>query len=212
LSGKGKMALGVGVVEIITLIVMNFIGGKNTEMLKTVVERLTQGSGQSQESIPLSKEDQVMDEFVSTVFADCEDVWEKTFANYDKLYPFPKMVLFREQVQTACGGASSASGPFYCPGGQKGQMDLGLFDELQSKFGAKGADFAIAYDIAHEVGHHVQTVLETTQNRRQAQQEKSKEVGDDAIQKRVQGHVAPESFTHGTSTQRMEIPLLTFVN
>jgi predicted metalloprotease len=110
---KRKNGLGGGVVEIITLIVMNFIGGKNTEILKPVVERLTQGSGQSQESIPLSKEDQVMDEFVSTVFADCEDVWEKTFANYDKLYPFPKMVLFREQVQTACGGASSASGPFF---------------------------------------------------------------------------------------------------
>ena len=246
LSGKGKKAIGGSVIGIIIMLVLNFVGGENAQMLKPVVEQLTQQSGQSTETVKLSQADEEMGAFVSTVFADCEDVWQKVFAEYDKQYPFPKMVLFRGQVQTACGGASSASGPFYCPGDQKVYMDLGFFDELQSKFGAKGGDFAVAYVIAHEVGHHVQTVLGTTQKMRKAQQGKSKAVanklsvalelqadfyaglwahhnqkyldvddidealsaaqavGDDAIQKRMQGHVVPESFTHGTSAQRKE--------
>lgn len=159
-------------------------------------------------------------------------------------YQKPGMVLFSGSVDTACGGASSASGPFYCPGDQKVYMDLVFFSELQTKFGAKGGDFAIAYVIAHEVGHHIQTLLGTSAKMREAQEGKSEAeanrlsvalelqadfyagvwakynqenldigdidealsaaqaVGDDAIQSKMQGHVVPESFTHGTSEQR----------
>jgi predicted metalloprotease len=194
--------------------------------------------------VALSEEDKKMGDFASTVFADTEDIWGKIFQENNLQYVQPKMVLFTGAVQTACGGASSASGPFYCPGDQKVYMDLGFFEELQTKFGAKGGDFAIAYVIAHEVGHHIQTVLGTSAKMRQAQQGKSETeanklsvalelqadfyagvwtkynqqnldvddidealsaaqaVGDDAIQKKMQGHVVPESFTHGTSEQR----------
>src|SRR5690606_19688565 len=150
--------------------------------------------------------------------------------------------------ETACGGASSASGPFYCPLDKKVYMDLSFFDELQSRFGAQGGDFAISYVIAHEVGHHVQTLMGTSSKVRQMQQQLNQAdanklsvalelqadfyaglwahyneemnqmleegdveealsaahaVGDDAIQKRAQGHVVPDSFTHGTSAQRV---------
>ena len=155
------------------------------------------------------------------------------------------MVLFTDAVSTACGNASSASGPFYCPADQDLYMDLAFFDELKTRFGAKGGDFAIAYVTAHEIGHHVQTLLGTSQKVRQLQQQNRNEanqlsvalelqadfyagvwahynqkyleagdieeamsaanaVGDDAIQKRMQGHVVPDSFTHGTSEQRMK--------
>ena len=156
------------------------------------------------------------------------------------------MVLFSGAVETACGGASSASGPFYCPADKKVYMDLTFFEELRTRFGAKGGDFAIAYVIAHEVGHHVQTLMGTSGKVRQLQQQKSKTegnklsvclelqadfyaglwahynknlleagdieealsaahaVGDDAIQSKMQGHVVPDSFTHGTSEQRMK--------
>ena len=154
--------------------------------------------------------------------------------------------MFSGSVETACGGASSASGPFYCPADKKVYMDLTFFEELKNRFGAKGGDFAIAYVIAHEVGHHVQTLLGTSAKVRQLQQGKSEAdanklsvclelqadfygglfahynnkyleegdieealsaahaVGDDAIQSKMQGHVVPDSFTHGSSEQRMK--------
>ena len=187
-----------------------------------------------------------MGKYVATVLADTEDVWHKIFKENGMTYIEPKMVLFRGSVESACGGATSASGPFYCPGDQKIYMDLDFFDELQTRFGAQGGDYAIAYVIAHEVGHHVQTLLGTSGKVRQLQQKLSKEegnklsvslelqadfyaglwthynskyldegdieealsaahaVGDDAIQKKMQGHVVPDSFTHGTSEQRVK--------
>ena len=93
-------------------------------------------------------------------------------------YRNPKMVLFNDAVETACGSASAASGPFYCPGDEKVYMDLKFFNELQTRFGAKGGDFAIAYVIAHEVGHHIQTVLGTSGKVRQLQQRMSQEEGN----------------------------------
>jgi predicted metalloprotease len=204
------------------------------------------GQGQQTEAAaPLSKEDEEMGNFVRVVLADNEDIWSKIFAENGMTYEKPKLVLFKGGVQTACGGASSASGPFYCPGDRKVYMDLGFFEELKSKFGAKGGDFAIAYVIAHEIGHHIQTLLGTSAKMRQEQQGKSEAeanklsvalelqadfyagvwahynqenldagdieealsaanaVGDDAIQSKMQGHVVPDSFTHGTSEQRM---------
>ena len=106
----------------------------------------------------ISPEEQQLADFVSVVLADTEDSWRAIFAQSGKRYEEPRLVLFRDGVRSACGTASSAVGPFYCPGDRKVYLDLAFFDDLQRRFGAPG-DFAQAYVIAHEVGHHVQTLL-----------------------------------------------------
>ena len=184
---------------------------------------------------------------MSTVLAYTEDTWNQIFKeNNLGNYKEPNMVLFTDAVRTGCGNASSATGPFYCPADHKLYMDLAFFDELKSRFGAKGGDFAIAYVTAHEIGHHIQTLLGTSNKVRQLQQQTNQTganelsvaqelqadfyagvwasrnknileegdidealsaanaVGDDAIQRRTQGSVRPDSFTHGTSEQRKE--------
>lgn len=240
----GKVAVGGGIIGIIILLV-NVFGGENAQIITPVLEQLQGGQQQTETAAPLSKEDEEMGNFVRVILADNEDIWTKIFAEHGLKYKNPKLVLFRGSVNTACGGASSASGPFYCPGDQKVYMDLGFFEELKTKFGAKGGDFAIAYVIAHEIGHHIQTLLGTSEKMRQAQEGKSQTqanklsvalelqadfyagvwshynqenldtgdieealsaanaVGDDAIQSKMSGQVVPDSFTHGTSEQRM---------
>lgn len=244
LSG-GKVAVGGGIIGIIILL-LNVFGGENAQLLTPVLEQM-QGSksSQTESGIPLTKEEEELGHFVRTILAKNEDTWGKIFAENNQEYINPKLVLFKGAVETACGGASSASGPFYCPSDQKVYMDLDFFEELKSKFGAKGGDFAIAYVIAHEIGHHVQNLLGTSDKMRQAQEGKSETqanklsvalelqadfyagvwahnnkqyieegdieealsaanaVGDDAIQSKMQGQVVPDSFTHGTSQQRM---------
>lgn len=247
MSGSGKVIAGGGIIGIIILL-LNIFGGENAKMITPMLEQINQSqSTTSSEQRELTAEEKEMGEFVATVFADTEDVWIKIF-NENNLgtYQQPKMVLFSGAVETACGGASSASGPFYCPGDQKVYMDLTFFEELRTRFGAKGGDFAIAYVIAHEVGHHVQTILGTSGKVRKLQQSRNDSeanklsvclelqadfygglwahynqkyleegdieealsaahaVGDDAIQSKMQGHVVPDSFTHGTSEQRMK--------
>lgn len=240
----GKAVIGGGVIGIIILL-LNVFGGETGQTIGSALEQMQGGQQQTETAAPLSKEDEEMGKFVRVMLAYNEDTWTKIFAENGMTYEKPKLVLFRGGVQTACGGASSASGPFYCPGDRKVYMDLGFFEELKTKFGAKGGDFAIAYVIAHEIGHHIQTLLGTSDKMRQAQQGKSEAeanklsvalelqadfyagvwahdnqeqleagdieealsaanaVGDDAIQSKMQGHVVPDSFTHGTSEQRM---------
>nr|WP_315156989.1 neutral zinc metallopeptidase [uncultured Flavobacterium sp.] len=242
MSGGGKTILGGGIIGVIILLLQTF-GSENAQILTPVLEQFNQ-NGAPTEQRALTEEEEELGKFPKVVFADTEDIWTKIFEENNMQYEKPKMVLFTGSVETACGGASSASGPFYCPGDQKVYMDLAFFDELHTKFGASGGDFATAYVIAHEVGHHIQTLLGTSAKMRQAQQGKSEAeanrlsvalelqadfyagvwakynqenldigdidealsaaqaVGDDAIQKRMQGHVVPESFTHGTSEQR----------
>ena len=246
LSG-GKVAIGGGAIGIIILLI-NLFGGQNAQQLTPILEQLQQGQQTEQTTQELSPADKEMGEFVKTILADTEDVWNKIFQENGLTYEEPKMVLFRNNVETACGSATSASGPFYCPGDKKVYMDLAFFEELKTRFGAQGGDFAIAYVIAHEVGHHVQNLLGTSTKMRQLQEGKSEAeanklsvslelqadffaglwthynqnknqmlepgdieealsaanaVGDDAIQSKMQGHVVPDSFTHGTSEQRM---------
>ena len=98
------------------------------------------------------------DEFIATVLADTEDVWTEIFREHGGSYPKPDLVLFSESARSACGFASSAAGPFYCPGDRKVYLDLSFFEDLRRRFGAPG-DFAQAYVVAHEVGHHVQNVI-----------------------------------------------------
>ena len=117
------------------------------------------------------------DSFVAKVLATTEDSWGKIFAAAGQRYPAPKLVLFDGSIRSACGGASSASGPFYCPADQKVYLDTAFFDQLSRQFGAPG-DFAAAYVIAHEVGHHVQTVTGVSQKVTQAQQRASRAEGN----------------------------------
>lgn len=248
MSTGGKSLVGGGIIGIIILLV-NIFGGENAQMITPVLEQF---NNQSQ-SAPTEQRDLTPSEieegkFVKTILADNEDVWNKIFQENNLQFEAAKIVLFSGQFETACGGASSASGPFYCPGDQKIYMDMSFFEELRTKFGAKGGDFAIAYVIGHEYGHHIQNLLGTSTKMRQLQQGKSEAeanklsvalelqadfyaglwtnynektnamlepgdieealsaaqaVGDDAIQKKMQGQVVPDSFTHGTSEQRM---------
>ena len=186
-----------------------------------------------------------MKQFVSTVLAETEDVWNGIFKAEGLNYREPTLTLFSDQVRSACGFASSASGPFYCPGDRKVYLDTSFFDQLDRQFGASG-DFAQAYVIAHEVGHHIQNLTGILPKFNQMRQQMSEaeanqmsmrvelqadcfagvwghytaqkglleqgdveealnaaqQIGDDTLQKRMQGYVVPESFNHGTSEQR----------
>lgn len=246
MRGKGGLIASGGIVGIIVVLLQLF-GGETGQQVASVVNQVAGGNQTQQavERVELTAEQKKIGEFTATVLADTEDVWEKVFSqNGLGTYKKPTLVLFTENVSTGCGNATAAVGPFYCPADQKLYMDMDFFEELKSRFGAKGGDFAIAYVMAHEVGHHIQTLLGTSQQVRQKQQGLSKAaankwsvaqelqadfyagvwahhnqkyldtddidealsaanaVGDDAIQKRMQGHVVPDSFTHGTSEQR----------
>ncbi|MCZ4319858.1 zinc metallopeptidase [Aequorivita viscosa] len=246
MSGKGKLVAGGGIVALI-VIALQFFGGETGQQLAPLVEQIGNSQSiQQTEQRELTAQEKEMGDFMATVLADTEDVWNQIFTqNNLGNYKDPTMVLFTDAVSTACGNASSASGPFYCPADQQVYMDLAFFDELKTRFGAKGGDFAIAYVTAHEIGHHVQTLLGTSGKVRQLQQQNRNEanrlsvalelqadfyaglwahynqeyleegdieealsaanaVGDDAIQKRTSGDVVPDSFTHGTSEQRMK--------
>ncbi|EMY3584691.1 neutral zinc metallopeptidase [Flavobacterium psychrophilum] len=162
MSRGGKVVTGGGVLGIIILL-LNIFGGEQAHQFIPVLEQFNRGQQTEQAQPPeLSEEDENTGKFVKTVFAYTEDTWTKVLAENNVAYRKPKMVLFTDAVETACGGASSASGPFYCPADEKVYMDLAFFQELQTRFGAKGGDFAIAYVIAHEVGHHIQNVLGTS--------------------------------------------------
>jgi len=168
-SGKGKLIAGGGIIGLIFVIAQFILSDGDISVLEQF-----EGAGSSQtESRELTSEEKEMGEFTATVLADTEDVWNAIFAENNMDYREPGLVLFTDAVQTACGGASSASGPFYCPADQKIYMDLRFFEELRSRFGAQGGDYAIAYVMAHEVGHHVQNLLGTATKVRRLQQQAS---------------------------------------
>lgn len=234
----GRMLLLIGVV--------GYFGAKflGIDLLQMAVPSDPAGGNVQQ----LSPKDQELADFVSVVLADTESTWHLEFKKLGLTYQEPKLVLFRNAVNSACGSAQSAMGPFYCPGDHKLYIDLAFYEDMKNKLGAPG-DFAQAYVIAHEVGHHVQTLLGTSAKVTQAQQQVSKEqanqlsvkqelqadcyagiwghyadterkmleegdieealeaasaIGDDKLQQQAGGAVRPESFTHGSSKQRVE--------
>ena len=151
----GRMALGGGIGTIIVLLIVLLLGGDPVKLL----DSLQQGTPATEtEQVAAPPEEDAMAQFVSVVLKDTETVWGKLFEESGSTYRQPKLVLFRDQVKSACGFASAASGPFYCPEDEKVYIDLSFCDQLKTKFGAYG-DFAIAYVIAHEIGHHVQNQL-----------------------------------------------------
>lgn len=240
-TGRTAGRFGIGTIIIVILAIL--FGADPSEILQ-----LTQGGGSSTTSAPSSTPNDELGQFVSVVLKETEDVWTRIFREeYNQTYRKPTLVLFTETDQSACGFASAASGPFYCPADQQIFIDLSFYDLLRTRFQAPG-DFAMAYVIAHEVGHHVQNLLGVTRQV-QAQRGRISEaeynklsvrlelqadflagvwahytqsknlleegdveealraaaaIGDDRIQMESRGYVVPETFTHGTSEQRMQ--------
>ena len=243
-SGGGRIAIGGGLGTLVIIIIAVLLGADPRQLLQQVPTETQPSTSQS--SRPANPKEEELKQFVSVVLGKTEDVWQEVFRQNGKQYREPKLVLFSDQVQSACGMASAASGPFYCPGDQKVYIDLAFYEELRRRFSSPG-DFAQAYVIAHEVGHHVQKLLGIS-DRVDAMQQRMSEVeanklsvrlelqadffagvfaryvqkqglleegdieealhaasaiGDDAIQKQTSGRVVPDSFTHGTSEQRL---------
>jgi len=148
----GRMAVGGGIGTIVIVLVVWLLGGDPSKLLNMIP-----GGADTTQVSTSAAEDQ-MEKFVAVVLKDTETVWGKIFEKSNMTYRQPKLVLFRDQVESACGLASSAAGPFYCPSDEKVYIDLSFCDQLKTRFGAYG-DFAVAYVIAHEIGHHVQKQL-----------------------------------------------------
>lgn len=242
----GKVVAGGGVGTIVVLVVMYFMGADPQQLLNVALNS-TSSDSSSQGGAPPSPEQDELARFVSVVLADTEKVWNEQFQLMGKSYREPHLILFTGRVRSACGMASSATGPFYCPGDEQVYVDLEFYRELKERFKAPG-DFAQAYVIAHEIGHHVQKqmgitdkvdamrgrVSEAQYNQMSVRLELQADflagmwahhadqkwkilesgdvdealnaasaIGDDRIQKESQGYVVPDSFTHGTSAQRI---------
>jgi predicted metalloprotease len=240
-GGGGGLAIGGGLGGILLLILAVVFGADPRQLF----EQLPQGNDGTQTSRPINPEEEELKKFVSVVLAQTEDAWGDIFRQMGKQYRKPTLVLFTDRVQSGCGIAASATGPFYCPEDEKLYIDLSFFRELRTRFRAPG-DFAIAYVVAHEVGHHVQKQLgimnQVNAARRRGREEgangasvrlelqadflagvwahyaqnrgivetgdaeealaAASAVGDDRLQREAQGYAVPDSFTHGTSTQR----------
>lgn len=243
-SGKGGKIAGVGIGgAIIAALIAIFMGGDPSE----VIQQLGTQGVQTTEYTPTEQEEQLK-EFAEKILASTEDVWSAQFKKMGKTYTPPTMVLFHGSVQSGCGSASSAMGPFYCSADKCVYLDLDFFNEMPKSLGA-GGDFAYAYVIAHEVGHHVENLLgilgdahskmarvgETEKNQISVRIElladfyagvwgyyenkmfgsledgdleeainAAQKIGDDYLQKNARGYASPESFTHGTSAQRVK--------
>jgi predicted metalloprotease len=240
-GGGGGLAIGGGLGGILLLILAVVFGADPRQLF----EQLPQNDDGTQTSRPINPEEEELKKFVSVVLAQTEDAWGDIFRQMGKQYRKPTLVLFTDRVQSGCGIAASATGPFYCPEDEKLYIDLAFFRELRTRFRAPG-DFAIAYVVAHEVGHHVQKQLgimnQVNSARRRGREEgangasvrlelqadflagvwahyaqnrgivetgdaeealaAASAVGDDRLQREAQGYAVPDSFTHGTSTQR----------
>lgn len=248
-GGGGRIpggAGGLGLGGIVLIVVIALVTKQNPLALLGTATQMSGGGAPTEQAAPITdpaEEKQV--EFVSFVLDDAQAMWQEVLPAEGANYRPAKLVLFRDQVASACGRAASSTGPFYCPGDEKVYIDLGFYHDLATRFGAPG-DFAEAYVLAHEIGHHVQNLLGTNAQVREAEQRRPDQanalsvrlelqadcyagvwgaraakdgrlergdleeglgaaaaVGDDRLQREATGHVQPESFTHGTSEERM---------
>jgi len=243
-SGGGRLVMGGGIGTVVLVVLYLLLGGDPQALFNA--QQQAQVSQPAQVNSQAPRDD--ASKFVAVVLADTEDGWNDVFRQMGRQYEEPRLVLFTDLIQSGCGFARGATGPFYCPQDRQVYIDLGFFRELQERLGA-GGDFAEAYVIAHEVGHHVQKLLGITDRvdaaRRRASEAESNRlsvrlelqadflagvwaryadrvkhvveagdieeairaanaVGDDRLQSRSRGYVVPDSFTHGTSQQRVE--------
>ena len=242
-SGGGRLVMGGGIGTVVLVVLYLLLGGDPQALFNA--QQQAQVSPPAQVNTQAPRDD--ASKFVAVVLADTEDAWNDVFRQMGRKYEEPRLVLFTDLIQSGCGFARGATGPFYCPQDRQVYIDLGFFRELQERLGA-GGDFAEAYVIAHEVGHHVQKLLGITDRvdaaRRRASEAESNRlsvrlelqadflagvwaryadrvkhvveagdieeairaanaVGDDRLQSRSRGYVVPDSFTHGTSEQRV---------
>lgn len=247
LGGMSGRSAGVGGVGVLVVVLIGaFLGVDLTPLLDQGGGTVQTGSGSQ---VEITEADQRAAEFVSVTLADTEEVWTAIFRDQlGKTYQPATLVLFKEATQSACGGATEATGPFYCPSDQKVYLDTSFFVTLSDRLGARG-DFANAYVVAHEIGHHVQDELgilakandirarssEADSNAISVQVElqadcfsgiwaraaqaqfgsiepgdieeamnAAKQIGDDTLQREAGRRPMPDSFTHGTSAQRMK--------
>jgi predicted metalloprotease len=251
-GGGGGMRIGgkgLGIGGIVIVIAFGLLTGQDPmQILGQLTGQMEQTSAvnpQTRQAPPANDEQA---DFVRAILGDTEDTWGQIFQQAGRQYKNPTLILFRGQVQSACGFASSASGPFYCPADQRVYLDMEFFREMSQRFKAAG-DFAQAYVIAHEIGHHVQTLLGVSDKVQAARQRGQRmegdngllvrqelqadclagvwaftaqkrlnwlepgdieealnaanAIGDDRLQQQSQGRVVPDSFTHGTSAQRV---------
>jgi predicted metalloprotease len=249
-----KTGVAIGGVGSLIIVILALIFGVDPRQLAGLLGP-GQGQGQGQgaagvdpagdDHAPADPEEERLAHFSKVIFHDTEEVWGDIFQRMGKRYPKPTLVLFTSQVDSACGSADAAVGPFYCPGDSKVYIDLSFYKDMQRKLNAPG-EFARAYVLAHEVGHHVQRLLGFTdivEEARRARRDEHKmsvrlelqadflagvwansaqrkfnflekgdvdsalnaafQIGDDRLQKKARGYVVPDTFTHGTSKQRM---------
>lgn len=261
-GSSGAKVGGISIVGLVVAFVAWKFFGVDPQQAYQATQQITAAQSQTGTAPEqLSAEQKEASDFVGTILADTEDTWTPIFQQLGQSYVAPKLVLFNGRVQSACGTAESAMGPFYCPGDQKVYIDTQFFKEMRQQMGISGdknqtelsrqdqaGDFAQAYVVAHEVGHHIQNLLgissqvqraQAQANRTQANQlsvrlelqadcfagiwanrnqertqfleagdveeamDAAQKIGDDYLQKRATGQVVPDSFTHGTSQQRM---------
>lgn len=247
--GPVRPGIGIGLGGIVLVLAVSFLTGTNPLQILNMIGGMQDGDVPSAVEAPgpaQPPQDQ-LGQFASVVLADTEDTWRTLFSQTGRSYEEPRLVLFTGAVHSSCGTASSAVGPFYCPGDHKVYLDLSFFQELSQRLGAPG-DFAQAYVIAHEIGHHVQNLLGVAEQVAHRQRQTSTAeanvlsvrmelqadclagvwghharrerrliepgdfeeglraaaaIGDDRLQHMSQGHVQPESWTHGSSKQRV---------
>jgi hypothetical protein len=244
-----RTGVGLSIGGVLFLVVLSLLGINPLPFLGVATQAPSevqmQDSGQPYQESP---QEAALRELTAVVLADTEETWNTLLPQYGVQYVDPTLVLFSDVVNSACGSAQSAMGPFYCPADQKVYIDPSFYDELSQRFGAPG-DFAQAYVIAHEVGHHVQNLVGTAEKVHTAQQRASQvdanelsvrmelqadcyagvwahhasrsrqlleagdveeglnaasAIGDDRLQRMAQGRVVPDSFTHGSSKQRVQ--------
>ena len=244
MAPRGAAIGGAGV--LIVVVIAMLMGADPREILKQLGTEATTSTAPTKQAAPNPQEEELK-QFVSVVLAETEDVWHEQFRRMGKEYRDPTLVLFTDEVESACGQAGASMGPFYCPGDEKLYIDLSFYKTLRDRLGAPG-DLAQAYVIAHEVGHHVQNLLGISDQVRSQEGRVSRaeynalsvrmelqadffagvwardtergkqlleagdleealnaasQIGDDRLQRESQGRVVPDSFTHGTSAQRV---------
>ncbi len=240
----GGMHIGIG--GFLILLVLSLVFKRNFLSLAGIGGGMSAPTQVSRPDTGRDQQEEPLVQFVSFVLDDTQKTWAQILTPQGVQYRHAKLVLFRDSIDSACGQAQSASGPFYCPGDEKVYIDLGFYDELRQRFGVPG-QFAQAYVLAHEIGHHVQKLIGVEGKVRAAQQQNPRAanqlsvnlelqadcfagvwghstderklldpgevkegldaaaaVGDDRLQRMSTGHVNPETFTHGSSAQRME--------
>ena len=247
-AGSGVRLGGLSGGTIVAVFVVSLLLGKNPIEMLGLVSQIAGGPEQQSEQGGPPPGDDKQADFMRAILGETEDVWGEVFRSAGRAYEAPRLVLFSGAVRSACGGATSASGPFYCPGDRQVYLDLGFFEEMKARLGG-GGDFAQAYVVAHEVGHHVQGLLGLTAkvdrarengddiqgangllvrqelqadclagvwgNRAESRHHwldpgdietalhTATAIGDDRLQRESRGTVVPDSFTHGSSKQRV---------